>query len=137
MRFPMPFKEALRRIIGGRTRAYRLALFREYWRWELRAVAKSNGKDFQPHGPDDSTDAWVAKLSKEGMPEEWFRSIHDFWPAWKDVRKIFNVRKQRQGAINSRWKKYHQKRLLRVLEQRIVILRKGEASAPYAKRPQK
>jgi hypothetical protein len=104
IKFPMKFKEFLRRTIGGRLHGDRLHTFRKYWRHALKVYA-----DLQPVPPErktmeffeTETDKHIAEFNLEGVDERFFKHHKREIAAWRSENRI----QQRRNAAKKRWGK--------------------------------
>ena len=106
-KFPMPFKECLRRVIGGRLYGDRLRSFKKYWCAMLKYYADLGSKPAS--GDDNKTDEGrqkmtqeiIEKFIREGVDEFWFNNISAGFTAWRKQNRI----QQRSDAAKKRWQK--------------------------------
>ena len=131
--FPMPFKVFLRDAFGGRLYAERLRMFRKFLRWFYQNFTTAQGRK-TAQAPEILTDSQINGLAANGVsdPHWYFETVRDI-QGWRKENRV----QQRHAAINSRWIKYQRKKLLRVLENRLVLLRKASVDSSYRKKRQK
>jgi len=106
-KFPMKFKEFLRRAIGGRLHGDRLHIFRKYWCAMLEVYAElgsgpSLGNDNRTdEGRLKKTNDVIEKFTREGVDEIFFKSNQRAIAAWRSENRI----QQRRNAAKKRWEK--------------------------------
>jgi hypothetical protein len=98
-RFPMKFREFLRRIFGGRYHADRLHLYRKFL-FEHFEAASSKQAEAQ-------VIEIIKKQGQEGITNpNWFFEVKHEIPRWRRLNRI----NQRKEAAKSRWLKEKQRK---------------------------
>jgi hypothetical protein len=121
-KFPMKFKEFLRRMFGGRLHSDRLRLYRKYlldqfevevwFKGSMRELAgrqSLDSKESRIAAAEKLRDGFVAKLSNEGVADpEWYEAVAPEIQRWRGLNRVA----QRKAAIKSRWDKEKSKKIL-------------------------
>lgn len=103
-RFPMKFKECLRRIIGGRSFGNRLHLFRQFWSAKLNESSEYQTEAARLDEVSEQISYYNLHQVSAGAYADIARGFH----AWRKERD----RQQRVNAIKSRWDKQKRKKSL-------------------------
>ena len=126
-KFPMKFREFLRRMFGGRLHDERLHLFRKYL-FDSTKVSEYYRGGHGSHqalidAASKTTDELIGKYNREGITEpNWYITLRGDISRWRKANRIF----QRQQANKSRWLKENRKKLLRLLQRRVSDLSQAE-----------
>ncbi len=122
---PIPFDKALRLVIGGRLRADRYRILRQWWKalndLYARKELKMLSLERDPF-PRNTPDQIIELLKRDGVDEfHWnaFQNEEHGIAAWRRTRR----REQRIAAIKSRWAKRRKTRPLTRRKKRKVIVR--------------
>jgi len=116
-KFPMKFKDFLRRAFGGRLHAERLRLFRKFLVSEYTYFSKE-GED-----KEDIPTKLISALSENGIASQ--GSYYGFVQQigqWRAINKV----QQRKDANKNRWLKENRKKILVVLQKRISDMSQAE-----------
>jgi hypothetical protein len=110
-KFPMKFKECLRRVIGGRLHGNRLHIFRNYWsvqlkKYEAMDYAESVGIKTD-EGRLNMANEMIEKYTREGVGRDSFNQLLNGIPKWRKENQI----QQRRDAAKKRWKNKSKKSL--------------------------
>ena len=84
-RFPVPFCEFLRIVIGGKYRRIRLKLYREFLRDQLV--------------PADQIEQIIERNKTQGIPEHFYTHLRETYLQWTALRRTEKARK----AAHKRW----------------------------------
>lgn len=114
-KFPMKFKEFLRRMFGGRLHADRLRSYRRYL-FEKCELEIFNQDTQRVHSPESRNaaaekmrDDLIAKYSHEGIIDiRWYIAAEEAIKRWKHHIRL----RQRRDANKSRWDKEKRKKIL-------------------------
>jgi hypothetical protein len=101
-KFPMKFKECLRRVIGGRLHGDRLHIFRKFWCAMLKHY-----EDIAAIPAEYKTDEWrqnkaneiIEKYTREGVDKITFDNFITTIPQWRKEARII----QRRNAAIKSW----------------------------------
>lgn len=110
-KFPMKFREFLRRAFGGRLHGDRLHMFRKFLKSEYS------------YGNPDVPTSLISKISEAGIRDQ--DTYYGFVGQIKQWRAV-NRLQQRKAAGQTRWLKESRKKLLTVLQKRINALSQTE-----------
>ena len=109
-KFPLKFKEFLRRAFGGTRHMERLHLFRKYLLNMYSQIEEL--KHLSPEAREAEAivrrDKLIATYNQEGVHEIPFGYFMERIPAWREHSHVA----QRQAAAQSRWEKEKQKKIL-------------------------
>jgi hypothetical protein len=119
-RFPMKFREFLRRMFGGRLHSERLHLYRKYLYNSFQVSEYFQGGHASAaarnSAADQKRDALIAKQNIEGIKDPHsYAVVKEDIIKWRKENRIF----QRKNAAKNRWLKENRKKLLAVLCRRI------------------
>jgi hypothetical protein len=108
--FPMPFKESLRIIVGGRSIGIRLKIFRRFWAFELKKIFDARYIDMPQIQTDEQrlekANEMIKEFTRVGIDKYWFNSMSTGIPEWRRQNNI----QQRRNAAKSRWQIENKKR---------------------------
>ena len=125
-KFPMKFREFLRRMFGGRLHADRLRLYRKFVFQEMRHEAMLQG--IRPPAAQEAAaevmrDELIAKLSCEGITDpSWYFHTNERIHFWRKSNRL----QQRRAANEKRWLKESRKKILWLLQKRISDMSQRE-----------
>ncbi len=105
-KFPMKFREFLRRAFGGRLHADRLHLYRKLVSEDSAAYVYFNGgyasQSEKDAAAEKRTVDFIAKLNSDGITDEkWYFRVLPAIAEWRVQNRI----RQRKEANASRWRK--------------------------------
>jgi hypothetical protein len=126
--YPIKFKVCLRLSIGGRLHKDRLQTFREYWCDALKDQATIAAHYNQPyeHPTHEArlshANLMIEKFNQEGIDEMRFNELKTSIKAWRVKR----MRRQRKAARANRTLKFYRRKLVNLLKNHQVTLRRAE-----------
>jgi hypothetical protein len=146
-KFPMKFKDFLRRTFGGTRHMERLHLYRKYLlnQFEVEIWFKGSmrelvgrqildSKESRIAAAEKLRDEFIAKLSKEGITDpEWYDAVAPEIQRWR----VLNRTAQRQAASKSRWDKEKQKKILELPKTAESALSQDEKCSLASKKAKK
>lgn len=134
-KFPMKFKEFLRRMFGGRYHADRLYLFRKYLRWRLEpeyvadCIVSPGGVD-RIATTEKRADDRLAELNRNGVTDpEWYSQAASSIKTWRKI----NQTEKRRNAAKSRWAKEKSKKPIAGRRKAKITVSHGKGAVSHNK----